>query len=67
MPDMHPVNSSNLAAVGWEDGEIFIQFRNGATYKCVGTEAEMLELRGNPTAKKGEFFDTVIKPRLRIA
>jgi len=36
MPEMHPVSSSNIAAVGYEDGTVYVQFLNGTSYVYKG-------------------------------
>jgi len=48
MPEMHPVSSSNIAAVGYdtEDQTVYVQFLNGATYVYKGVpEHEFENLR----------------------
>lgn len=37
-PDMHPVSSSNVAAVGYDAGNqtVYVQFLNGSTYAYKG-------------------------------
>lgn len=70
MPIMHPVESSTIVEIGYERDElesdtIFVKFRNGWLYKCYGTEIEYNQLRANPSAKKGGYFETNIKPRLK--
>lgn len=30
--NLHPVNSSRMSAVGWENNIMYIQFKNGALY-----------------------------------
>ncbi|MHB8817164.1 MAG: KTSC domain-containing protein [Steroidobacteraceae bacterium] len=37
---MQPVASSNIKAVGYEDGELRIEFTNGRTYAYTGSTAE---------------------------
>lgn len=65
MPTMHPVESSTISKIGFEDGEIFVEFKNGWIYKCQGSETECNQLRANPSAKKGGYFETNIKSRLK--
>lgn len=48
MPDMQPVNSSNIVAVGYdaESQTAFVQFMNGSTYAYKGVpEHEFENLR----------------------
>ena len=33
MPQLTPVNSSNIAAAGYEAGQLTIQFQNGRTFR----------------------------------
>ncbi len=65
MPTMYPVNSSNLAKVGFENDELFVEFKNGALYSCRGTEEECTRLRAEPTAKAGGFYHENIRSRLK--
>lgn len=48
MPEMHPVSSSNIAAVGYdaESLTVYVQFLNGSTYAYKGVpEHEFENLR----------------------
>ena len=48
MPDMHPVSSSNIAAVGYDldSRTAYVQFLNGSTYAYKGVpEHEFENLR----------------------
>ncbi len=48
MPEMHPVSSSNIAAVGYdsENQSVYVQFLNGSTYAYKGVpEHEFENLR----------------------
>ena len=48
MPDMQPVSSSNIAAVGYdaENQTVYVQFLNGSTYAYKGVpEHEFENLR----------------------
>ncbi|MBL8802499.1 MAG: KTSC domain-containing protein [Planctomycetes bacterium] len=48
MPDMKPVNSSNIAAVGYDAANqaVYVQFLNGSTYAYKGVpEHEFENLR----------------------
>lgn len=47
-PEMHPVSSSNIAAVGYdpESQSVYVQFLNGSTYRYNGVpEHEFENLR----------------------
>ncbi len=61
MPAMYPVSSSMIKAVGYEDDEVFVQFRNGSVYVYPGTEADVNFMRAAESA--GKFFNENIKPR----
>jgi len=52
MPDMQPVSSSNIAAVGFdaENQTVYVQFLNGSTYAYKGVpEHEFENLRTAPS------------------
>jgi hypothetical protein len=52
MPDMQPVSSSNIAAVGYdaENQAVYVQFLNGSTYAYKGVpEHEFDNLRTAPS------------------
>ncbi len=52
MPDMLPVSSSNIAAVGYdaENQTVYVQFMNGSTYAYKGVpEHEFENLRTAPS------------------
>jgi len=52
IPDMHPVISSNIAAIGYDEGDqtVYIQFLNGPTYAYKGVPAHEFEnLRTAPS------------------
>ncbi len=52
LPEMQPVNSSNIAAVGYdaESGTVYVQFLNGAIYAYKGVpEHEFENLRTAPS------------------
>lgn len=58
MPEMHPVSSSNIAAVGYDaDSEsVYIEFLNGSTYKYNGvTESEFENLK--TASSVGSYFN----------
>lgn len=40
MPEMHPVSSSNIAAVGYDESlqNAYVQFLSGKTYKYEGVQ-----------------------------
>jgi len=52
MPEMHPVSSSNIAAIGYdaENQTVYVQFLNGSTYAYKGVpEHEFESLRTAPS------------------
>jgi len=52
MPEMHPVSSTNIAAVGYdaESQIVYVQFLNGSTYAYKGVpEHEFENLRTAPS------------------
>lgn len=52
MPEMQPVSSSNVAAVGYdaENQTVYVQFLNGSTYAYKGvSEHEFENLRTAPS------------------
>lgn len=52
MPDMQPVSSSNIAAIGYdaENHAVYVQFLNGSTYAYKGVpEHEFENLRTAPS------------------
>ena len=52
IPEMHPVSSSNIAAVGYDiDSQVvYVQFQNGSTYAYKGVaEHEFDNLRTAPS------------------
>ena len=62
MPEMHPVSSSNIAAVGYdaENQAVHIQFLNGSTYVYKGVpEHEFENLR--TAASVGSYFNRNFK------
>lgn len=36
IPEMHPVSSSNIAAVGYDSEIVYVQFLDGSTYAYKG-------------------------------
>lgn len=51
-PEMHPVSSSNIAAVGYDEESqiVYVQFLNGLTYAYKGVpEHEFENLRTAPS------------------
>ena len=60
MEDWEKVKSSNIEAVKYEDGDLFVKFKTGAVYKYRGVSRSMVEeLVAAPSA--GKFFAEFIK------
>ena len=60
--EMTPVESSNLAAVGYEpeSGALHVQFNNGATWVYAGVPPDVFDaMMDSPS--KGSFFARTIK------
>lgn len=71
MPDMHPVSSSNIAAVGYDavNQMVYVQFLNGSVYAYKGVlEHEFENLR--TAASVGSYLNRNYKniyPYERVA
>jgi len=68
MPDMTPVDSSNVASVGYEpDAQaMYVEFTNGSTYVYSGVDEQTFEeLRD--AASVGSFLNRVIKPNFEYS
>ena len=62
MPDMQPVSSSNIAAIGYdaENQAVYVQFLNGSTYAYKGVpEHEYENLRTAPS--RGSYLNRNFK------
>ena len=60
MPEMQPVRSSNVAAVGYEDGVLYVEFTSGATYAYEGVDESTYQaLAAAPSP--GSYLNTHIK------
>lgn len=65
MVEMIPVKSSNIAAIGYEDGKLHVEFKGrgdmkGATYVYENVPAHLWE-RFRSAAPMGPFFHTHIR------
>lgn len=63
MPEMVPVDSTNVARVGYdpEAQEIYVEFLSGTTYKYSSADEQTFEeLRDAPSV--GSYLNRVIKP-----
>jgi len=59
--EMQKVESSALAEVGYENGEIGVRYKNGALHYYPGTKPEFEDMLAAESI--GKHFLTVIKPR----
>lgn len=61
MPDLTPVQSSNIAAVGHDGDHLYVQFHGGSTWRYrdvpADKHAEMIK-----AASVGAFFGKHVKP-----
>ena len=53
---MQPVASSNIKAVGYENGELRIEFANSRTYSFTGSTAERHHQELLKAASVGRYF-----------
>jgi KTSC domain len=63
MPELTPVDSTNVAAVGYdaEEQEIYVEFGDGGIYKYSGPDQQTFEeLLEAPSV--GSFLNRAIKP-----
>lgn len=58
---MHPVASSNIKAVGYENGELRIEFANGTTYAYTGPTAERHHQEIMKAESAGRYFAAEIR------
>ena len=63
LPEMKNVDSSNIAAIGYdrELSELFVQYKNGMTYKYKEVPANIYE-RFLKAESKGKFMNEEVKP-----
>ena len=64
LPEMKNVDSSNIAAIGYDDDELyelFVQYKNGMTYKYKEVPTNIYEsfLKAE---SKGKFMNEEVKP-----
>jgi hypothetical protein len=58
---VEPVNSSAIAAVGWDDGEVIVHFQSGKTYSYAAPESVARELASAPSP--GSMLNEQVKPK----
>ena len=57
---LYAVTSSNIAAVGWHDGKLRVEFHNGGVYDYQGvSEAEFKVLKDSDSV--GRYFERNIR------
>lgn len=63
LPEMKNVDSSNIAAIGYDDesSELFVQYKNGMTYKYKEVPAKIYESLLSAESK-GRFMNEEVKP-----
>lgn len=61
MPDLTPVTSSNIEAIGHDGTDLYVKFHNGRVWRYrnvpADVHAEMLRQKS-----PGSFFSTQVKP-----
>jgi len=58
---MQPVSSSNIAAIGWAEDILYVEFKGGRRYTYDGVpETEYNNLMN--AASQGSYLNAVIKP-----
>jgi hypothetical protein len=64
LPDMQPVQSSNVARIGYEEDaeEVYVEFYNSGTYVYSGVPPIVFE-DFERAPSKGKFVNEVLKPR----
>lgn len=60
--DMIPVESSNVASIGYANGVIEVHFRNGYEYQCSGTSKALFDEFLNAPSK-GRFVHQRLKDK----
>lgn len=58
---LKPVKSSNIKAVGFEDGQLEVEFHSGKRYRYAATKDEFETMI--KTDSIGSYFSRVIRPR----
>lgn len=43
LPPMSPVQSSNVAAIGYEDGALYVRYKGGAVYRYANVPLHLYE------------------------
>jgi hypothetical protein len=56
-----PVDSSNVAAIAYADGELFVQYNSGGTYVYWTVPERVFEALLN-VGSKGTFVNVEVKP-----
>lgn len=63
---MHPVSSSNIASIGYENGNLYIRFLNGSTYEYFDVpQSVYAELMS--AGSHGKYFHAFIRNRYGYA
>lgn len=61
LPELVPVTSSNVAAVGHRGTDLFVRFRNGGLYRYEAVPAEVFR-RLLAAESPGKFLNAEVKP-----
>lgn len=59
---MHPVSSSDIRSIGYENGTLHIQFRSGGLYAYYGVPVSVYQALVNASSR-GRYFHAHIKGR----
>ena len=59
IPEMSPVISSNIKAIGHDGTDLFVTFRSGATYRYPGVSAHLAERIKTADSPGRCFIDNV--------
>jgi len=59
------VESSNIDGIGYENGTLFVKFKNNSEYKYAGVPAELYE-QLKKAESKGKFINESVKGRFNF-
>ncbi len=60
LPEMHTVQSSQVAKIGWSDETLFVLFHSGGLYKYENVTQELFDKLRNAVSV-GKVFQSLIK------
>lgn len=64
--ERHPVSSSNIATIGYEDGTLEVEFLNGSVYQYFDVSENVYQGLMN-AGSHGQFLNQVVKGNYRYA